>query len=229
MRQTFRNTLLRSAFSLLIAGAAAKADTFLITFDAGDPIGGLAVGSVLGNQYAATTGATFSPNGFSGSGGPTGGWATNSNMLIASSTGADVGGLGTPALVSGNLLRSFSGWLNENGDPSFLISFADPIISFSADFAGISTASSTRIWAYNGTSLLGSATAAAGSGQQTLSLSGLGSITSVVVAPGDFFDWVGVDNIAFTTAASSAVPEPSAALWMCAGVAGLVCVRRRRS
>ena len=37
---------------------------------------------------------------------------------------SDKDGLGAPALVSGNLLRSFDGWLLEDGDPSFTASFS---------------------------------------------------------------------------------------------------------
>ena len=86
------------------------------------------------------------------------------------STGADVGGLGTPALVTGNLLRSFNGWLSEDGDPSFSISFAKPITSFSADLAGISAPSSSWLFTYNGLTLLSTASAAS-SGQATLGFS----------------------------------------------------------
>ena len=191
---------------LLIGCSTLSAGSITISFDAGDPIGGLAVGTILSNQYAATTGATFSPNAFTGAGGPTGSWATNTGLQIVSSTGGDVGGLGTPSLVSGNILRSFNDWLSENGDPSFAISFATPVLDFSATFAGIATSASTRIFAYNGTTLLTTVAAAAG-GQQTLSISGFGDITSVVVTPGDFNDWVGVDNVSFTPDAG--VPEPA--------------------
>lgn len=208
-------------------GAQARGGTILITFDPGDPIGGLAAGSTLGNQYAAS-GVVFSPNAFSGPGGPTGTWATNSNMTIVSSTGSDVGGLGSPSLVSGNLLRSFNAWLNENGDPTFFATFSTPISSLSATFAGIATAASTGLQAYNGTTLLTSSFAT-GTGQQTLTVSSSTPITKVVFRPGDFFDWVGVDNITFTTLEpSNAVPEPSTWLGAAAGVASLVALKRRR-
>ena len=101
-----------------LAGAPANAVETVITFDAGDPIGGLGVGAVLDSQYAGY-GVTFASNAFTGSGGPTGNWATNTTMSVVSSSGTDVGGLGNPSLVSGNMLRAFNGWLNENGDPSF--------------------------------------------------------------------------------------------------------------
>lgn len=214
-----------------LVAPSAQAQTFTLTFDAGDPIGGLAAGATLSNQYAAQ-GVTFSPNAFSGPGGPTGNWATNTNMSIVSSTGSDVGGLGTPSLVSGNLLRSFSGWLGENGDPSFRAIFSTPILSLSADFAGVATPASTGLRAYNGTTLLTSVFATTTTGQQRLTVSSATPITSVVFTSGDFFDWVGVDNITFTQVrTSSAVPEPGTVALVTAGMlplSGMVIRRGRR-
>jgi hypothetical protein len=80
-----------------------------ITFDAGDPIGGLAVGETLGNQYAAY-GVMFAPSPFTGPGAPTGNWATRTDMTITSASGNDIGGLGSPSLVSGNILHSYNDW-----------------------------------------------------------------------------------------------------------------------
>jgi hypothetical protein len=221
-----------AALALLLCAAArpaARANLYTISFDAGDPIGGLSVGATLANQYAGI-GVTFTPNAFTGAGGPTGTWGTNTFMTIVSSTGSDVGGLGTPALVSGNLLRSFNGWQNENGDPSFRATFSTPITSLGADFAGIATPSSNHLYAYNGSTLLATATATT-TGQQHLTVSSGTPITSVVFTPGDFFDWVGVDNISFTTGDVSAVPEPStlasAGLATLVGV-GLAWRKRRR-
>ncbi|MBI4890447.1 MAG: PEP-CTERM sorting domain-containing protein [Acidobacteria bacterium] len=149
-------------------------------------------------------------------------------MTIVSSTGGDVGGLGLPALVSGNILRSFSGWLSEDGDPSFQISFATPVTDFSATFAGISTASAVRVFSYNGSTLLDTAAAVAGTGQQVISVSGVGLITSVKVTPGSFDDWVGVDNIAFTPSESAPVPEPSTFVAMALGLTVVSLSRLRR-
>lgn len=207
------------ALSLLVAPRFAGASPVLLTFE------DLSVGTVLGAQYAAL-GVTFAPNAFSGPGGPTGTWGTNTNMQIVASGGADVGGLGTPALVSGNILRSFNGWLNENGDPSFVAQFVGGIDSFSATFAGIAATSSTRIIAFNGAVQVGSATASS-TGQQILSITAP-LITSVVVLPGDFFDWVGVDNIQFNTVNATAVPEPGSMVLLGSGVLGVFAIARKR-
>lgn len=200
------------AAAALLGAGAAQADT--INFD------NLAPGTVLSNQYA---GVSFAPNAFSGAGGPTGDWGTTTDMTVVDVLGTDVGGLGSPSLVSGNLLRSFNGWLGEDGDASFSIDFAAAIDSFSATFAGIGTPASTRIFVYDGATLLGTV-AATSTGQAVLSFAAP-SITRVVVTPGDFFDWVGVDNINYTPAAT--VPEASSWAMMALGL-GLLALKRRR-
>jgi hypothetical protein len=212
-----------AAAATLFVAMHASAQT-VITFDAGDPIGGLAAGATLSNQYAAY-GVTFAPNAFTGVGSSSSGeaWATNTNMTVVSSTGTDVGGLGAPSLVSGNLLHSFSGWLGEDGDPSFRASFSSAISSFSADFAGVTTGSDVRLFAYNGSTLLGTV-AGSGTGQFTLSFAAA-AITSIVVANGSFNDWVGVDNITYTVAA---IPEPETYALMGLGL-GVVAWARRRA
>lgn len=185
-------------------GSIAPAQAALITFDAGDPIGGLAAGTILSNQYAGI-GVTFSPNAFTGaSGGPGGTWATNTGMRI----GTDFGDVGTPVLNSGNGLRLLSDWLNENGDPSFRATFSNPISSLSAVFFGIAAPASTRLFAYDSLGgLLATATAPTlTQGQSLLTVSSSSPIASVVFTPGDFRDWVGVDNIEFTPA--QAIPTP---------------------
>ena len=211
-----RNSLLTTAAAALFA-VATQAQAVTITFET------LAVGTVLSNQFAGL-GVVFTPNAFSGTTPtpPTAeGWATNTDMTVVSSTGTDVGGLGTPLLVSGNILRSFNGWLGETGSPSFAAVFSTPINSFSATFAGVTNPAETRLFAFNGATLL-STVAGTAAGQFVLSYSAP-SITRVVVTPGSFDDWVGVDNIVFQP-----VPEPATWGLMALGVAGLLILRRRR-
>ena len=210
--------LWKTALTLSMSLSAVCASAATINFE------NLAVGTILSNQYA---GVTFAANAFSGPGSSSSGqpWATNTDMTIVSSlAGGDVGGLGTPPLVSGNVLHSFNGWLVENGDPSFRISFASAIDSFSATFAGVSTGADVRIFAFNGATLL-STVAGAGTGQFVLSYAAA-SITSVVVAPGSFNDWVGVDNITYN-AAVVGVPEPETYALMALGLAAIALARRR--
>lgn len=215
-----KTTFAAAAAGLLLAAGQASAVT--ITFD------DLAEGAVLSNQYA---GVTFSANAFvDPTPSPTGGWATNTDMTITSSVSGDVGGLGTPALVSGNVLHAFgniytsAGWLSEDGDPSFLITFASPINSISAAFAGVSTPADVHLIAYNGATQIGDVTSAVTTGQFTLSFAAA-SITSVAITPGSFNDWVGVDNITYTAAA---VPEVSTYAMMALGM-GLLAFKRRKA
>jgi PEP-CTERM motif len=188
----------------------------------------LAAGTVLSNQYAAL-GAIFTANAFSGPGTSTSGepWATNTDMTIVASAGTEVGGLGLPGLVSGNILHSATGWLNENGDASFRITFSGLATGFSATFAGVSTGTDVSLFAYNGTTLLGTVS---GTGNSTSTsqfvLSYAGPVTSIAIRPGSFDDWVGVDNITYTLAA---VPEASTVAMMGIGVLLLALVRRRSS
>ena len=207
--------------------AQAAAAPVVITFDAGDPAGGLAAGATLANQYAAV-GVTFAPNGFADAGGPTHDWASNTSMAVAASDGTDVGALGAPALVSGNLLRSFSGWMAEGGDPSFSANFSAGITAFSADFAGVAQPKNTRLFAFNGNTLLGSVVGTA-MGQFTLSISSATLIDRVVITPGSFEDWVGVDNITFSPAQATAVPEPASCAMLGLGLALLGLRRRQRA
>lgn len=213
MKQTVQLSILAAGLTL----ACAQASATTLTFE------DLAAGAILSNQYTAL-GATFAPNTFTGAGSSTSvqPWATNTDMTIVSSTGTDVGGLGTPAgLVSGNILRSFSGWLSENGDPSFTVTFSGLATGFSAAFAGVSTAADVTLFAFNGATLVGTVSGAS-TGQFVLSFAG--PVTSVAIRPGSFNDWVGVDNINFTLAV---VPEVSTYAMMGLGLALLAFKRRK--
>lgn len=202
--------------SLLLSLVAASANATLIDFNS------LSEGEVVSSQFAGVTfsagpGSLDVPN----AGGN--GLATNSNMQV---TSTDLGGLGTPSLVSGMILRTFDGWLDEDGDSVFVMTFATGIESISVDFAGISTASSTAMYAYAGGTTHVASITATGTGQQTLTLSGLGNATQVAITAGDFFDWVGVDNINYTPA--STVPEPATMAVLGIGAAAML-RRRKRS
>lgn len=212
-------SLLAAAVALL----AAQAGATTINFDE------LTEGTTLSNQYAGM-GVTFTPNAFSGAGSSSSGadWASNTGMSITHSLSGDVGSLGSPPLVSGMVLHSFGDWLGEDGDASFSVNFAAPINSISMDFAGVFNPADTRIFIYNGTTLVSTVASSLPSGttsQLTLSYSG-GSFTSVVVAPGSYVDWVAVDNINFSAAA---VPEPASYGLMALGLGVLGMARRRRS
>ena len=183
---------LRIVALLSLVAAPASAQIRTLTFDAGDPIGGLAVGAALGNQYSAF-GVTFLSNYFSGTGGPTTSWATNSDRTVVSSTGTDVGGLGTPSLVSGNMIRSFAGWLGEDGDPSLRANFSVDVDQVSVDFAGMANFASTGLIFFNGATQIGSIFANV-SGQQQLSFT---------AAPGQFITHMAILPVTSTTGLGS--------------------------
>lgn len=186
---------------LPLACVAAPVQSFTINFE------NLAIGEVLSNQYAATFGATFTPNAFTGPGSSTSGkpWATNTGMQVVSSTGGDVGPLGDPSLVYYKILRSFGGFQAENGDPSFRMTLSTPASSCSATFAGVQIAADVRMYFYGaGNGLLGTV-AGTTEGQFVLSFNSGTPIASVNFAPGNGNDWVGVDNITCETGVAAPV------------------------
>ena len=221
-----------STFATIAAGlalAAGQASAVTLTFDT------LAEGSVLSNQYTAQ-GATFSASplsGASGSGSTAGIWASVTDMTVTSSTSGDVGGLGSPSLVSGNLLHAFGnvyttsptpGWLGEDGDPNFQVAFAVTVNTVSATFAGVATPAATRMFVYSGATLLTTLAGTTG-GQFTLSYTTALNISKIIIAPGTYDDWVGVDNITYSAAA---VPEISTYAMLALGL-GFIAVKRRRA
>ena len=209
------------ALGLLLA---APAQAVTITFD------DLPARTVLSNQYAAQ-GVTFAANAFSGPGNSGSGlpWAPNSDMTLASITGGntEVRTLGTPALVSGNVLHRWTGWLSENGDASFWVMFSTPVSSVSLTFAGVDGAlfaPHSRLFVYDGDVLLATLAGSlpnANTGQLILSYAAP-HITKVAVAPGSSNDWVAVDNLVFAP-----VPEPGTVGTMALGLALLALARRR--
>lgn len=228
-----KQTLIALAGAALLAPAFAKTDALptgagaavgrtpalassLITFDDG----AVSEGDTLFDQYASM-GVTFYANAFSGENPITGGpFASNSDMTI---TATDVGGLGGPSLVSGNLLHSFGGWLGEDGDPSILMEFAFDVSNVNADFAGLGIVGSSGLVAFDASGAYLGMVTNAGTGQANLSIS-FANMRYVAILPGEYGDWVGVDNINFT----AAVPEPQSYALMALGLAGLAAFARRR-
>lgn len=213
---------IRMAATVMSAGLlAAPASAFVLDFDTLTP------GTVLGSQYAAQ-GVIFTsspPEAFSG-----GDWATNTDLTVVSIDtgvlGEDYSALGSPALVSGNIVRRYLNWLGEDGVPSFAIVLSVPATQVGVTFAGVdgaAGAAAVRLYAYSGTTLLSEIAGSlpgADVGQLALSVSG-GNITRVVVAPGGFEDWVGIDLVTVTP-----VDEPAPWALLAAGVAVLAALRR---
>jgi hypothetical protein len=203
--------------TLTALAGIANAQTYTMDFDtdaSGNPI---ASGTTISSEYAAW-GVSFSNTGRSGPSGITPGqnWATNTSLRI---TNTDIGGLGGPQ--TGNLLHSFNGWLSEDGDPYIVVSFANPIDSISVKFLGVATLNRSGFIAYDASNNPIATSATATGGISTVSMSGVGNISSIIITPGDFNDWVGVDDITFNT-----VPTPAAAGLL--GLATVAAGRRRR-
>lgn len=210
----FKHTLLGAA-ALALAGTASAQVT--VNFES------VAAGTPLTNQIA---GLIFSNNPFSGANDIATGepWADNFVATVVSSTGNDVGGLGSPSLVSGNVLGSFGAWLSANGDPAFKIEFTGlPVSSISMSFAGVFTATDVRFLDAVSGATLAAGTAGVG-GQFTLTYASATPFSAVVVSLGSYNDWVAADNLVYTP-----IPEPGTYALMALGVAGLLGWKRRFS
>lgn len=201
---------MRKLTLLSILAVSAGANAVLINFD------DLANGTVVSNQYA---GVTFS------SGGRTGANELGSGFNYASNsdrTAGTDGGAGYQASDK-NILHTFGGWLNEDGDPVITLTFSTAIKSISALFLGINSADAkyTRLIARNGGMDVAVASATSNGGsRQTLSLTNL-NVTQIQMTPGYFGDWVGIDNIEYEL-----VPEPATMIALGLGAAAMM--RRRR-
>jgi hypothetical protein len=218
----------------LLLASALPAQTYRLTFDADDPIGGLAPGSWLADQYAMF-GATFSAPFFTGNESPNGNWSAGVDRTVVSFAGGDVGALGGPSLVSGNGVRRVEGWLLEDGDPSMRLTFGFGVSDFSIDFAGIGLGdegTNTGFIAFNGAAEIGRvfATRGAAVSQQRLRFTAPTNqrMTHVALLPGTLTDWVAFDNVTYTRAPATTVPEPGTFGLLVAGVVGVVVAQKRR-
>lgn len=204
------------ALALAAIAGTASAATRTINFDQ-DALGNsIADLTTISNQYSAW-GVTFTPDAFTG-----GSWASSTGMHA---TSTDVGAGYNASL--GNVLHAFgTDWLNEDGDPSFLISFSTGITSISMDVIGDGGGRDglqTFIALYDASFVnIGFVDASGIGGVENISISGFGTAYYAAIAHGDFGDWVGVDNITYT----EAIPAPASLGLL--GLAGLVAGRRRR-
>ena len=184
----------------------------------------LAVGSTLGSQYASL-GVIFSPDDFEDA---------STDLTVVSSTGADVGALGLPNLVSGNIVHSFGGWLNEISYANVLATLTDPVGSVSVDFAGNGSTASGAGTSYFPSELVAldadlnviqdviATPNATATYQTTLTVSSTtNNIAYVGIFVGDFDDWVGFDNFSMTVLS----PEPASLSTL--ALSGLIFRRRR--
>ena len=225
--QSFSSTLFsaRPLKAVLLAGVgvltmAASMRATVITFDDGAVV----AGNTLSNQYASQ-GVTFAAGGGSISGviNPaitTQGFATNTNLLIDGTLES-----GVAAPLSGLVLRTLNGWLAEDGDAVFTMNFSSAVAFLSIDF-GSNASTQGVIFAVN--PLTGTATTVG----STVSTTVNGTVTATnipagaktfVIVPGNYGDYVAIDNINFT-----AVPEPSTLAVSVLGVGLLGAWLRRR-
>jgi hypothetical protein len=240
-----RNSLL-IACTLAACAAAAQAQTHTIDFDTDANGNAIAEGATIAEQYAPW-GVHFVPNVLGGLNWSGAYFATNTDMtatasdfdpnFIASAAPAD--------LPSGNLLGSYTGYLNSNGEPNYWVAFDKPVTNVSLD---VYSAYSIQYGAfsldgldsnYNLVSYLDYANEVVSSTQTSaqVGLNNNDPISYLVVtgsideqfapfASSGLYDlWLGVDNLTFTT-----VPEPGVyALLGSLGLTGATFLRRRRS
>lgn len=198
----------------MAAGVASARPLYTMNFDqdsAGNPIAN-GTSALVAQPYSGW-GVTFSADPY--------GWATNTGMHI---TSTDTGAGYNASL--GQVLHAFSqDWLSEDGDPSFLMSFSTPIDYMTMDVIGddygVDGLQTFLAYYDSSLTLLGYFESTGVGGVQNIGGSFSAPAYYVGVAPGDYGDWVGIDNIKFNT-----VPAP-ASLGLI-GLAGLAAGRRRR-
>ena len=206
---------------LALCGLGVSANAAVITFDDGAG----ASGAVLGSQYAAQ-GVTFAPGGGTISGvvnpaSTTQGFATNTSLLITTAASETV-----TAPLSGLILRSTNGWLAETGDAVFTMTFTSAVTALSIDFGSVGgSVGQPSIYAVNPATGIALAVGAPTLVNGTVTAVGIPTgATTFVVLPGNYNDYVGLDNINFT-----AVPEPGTLVACGLGMGAIAALRRRRA
>ncbi len=216
---------LAAAVAAGVLGWAAQAHATVISFDDG----AVAAGTTLSTQYASR-GVTFSPGGGSYTGvvnppGTDQGFATNTDLTISTFDST----LGEGAPLSGLVLRSDSGFLIENGDPVFTMTFNAPVTALSLDFGDVKSGfqGSAAIFAVQPVSGVAVSIALAPNTKNgTATAVGLPTgVTTIVVVPGTAKDFVALDNLTFTLAP---VPEPATVTAFLMGLGALSVALRRR-
>ena len=192
-------------------------------------------GETVSTQYS---GVLFSPGngGASGLSLPEGGagygqgWATNTSLAVTNwdYPGEQTAGVNEPAGLSNVFLHGHDAWNSSNGNPVFTIDFANAISAFSLSFGNVATFADSRIFAVDASNNVIASAAATQAGENLVSLTLASAVKRIVVTPGNYHQWVGVDNINYTPAAappSGSVPEPSSLALLAIGLGGLA--RRR--
>jgi len=208
--------ILAGCLALTLTSLASAA--FIMDFDTDASGAAIPAGATISDQYAAW-GATFTPGGSTGSSGEYSyRWATNTTLKVGTSYSSST----PPPAGIGQFLHQYNDWFNQDGSPVFTINFPQGATgSISALFFSINATSNFQsgIKVYDGTTLLASGnTLKTGGGAQTLTVDFAGTATKVIINPGGYTDWVGVDNITFT-------PEPASLAGLLLG--GLLAWRRR--
>ena len=180
--------------ALALLPALSHAQSVAITFDEGR----VQEGDTLSNQYA-DLGVTFLPGSSVPGTGTTGSPLDPATDMTV--TGTDVGGGTDPN--AGLLVHSFSGWTNETSDAAMTLNFSNPISEITVQFNGVSDDLASGIFAVDTKGNLVSGIYDRTAGYSDVTLSGLRDIKQVVLTVGDFYDWIGINNIRFTQ-----VPEP---------------------
>ncbi len=226
MRALTFTTALCLTFCVTLASAQV---THTITFDTDAQGLPIASGDTIAEQYAAW-GVHFMPNVVSGTnvGGDT--FADNTDMT-ATATDFDpyfVANADPSELPDGNLLHSFTGYLNEDGDSNFWVAFDRPVINVSLDVYGApffpiygldSDFNLVSLGQFNYSPTFLSARVSMSSNDPISYL--------IVTGSNDSFNydaWTGYDNIQFTS-----VPEPNTLCLLAgSGLTSSLLIRRRR-